>query len=192
VDGEQSSYRIVLTRSPWNNTAIVVALVLLPISRIDIDDGLYLQLQPMHHCGFFQNFHIFIYSYWSHSSYFDMISAIQFMGGDPLKKSLTLTLLIFFCLGLGAQFLLGLPEDHVSNESLKIVLNEQLDDPLTNLKNNDHKLFSLVLSIISVDILLSAIKHPRSSFGFSYLRKEFYTPIFYQSNYVVLPSFVFI
>jgi hypothetical protein len=121
-----------------------------------------------------------------------MISAIQFMGGDPLKKSLTLTLLIFFCLGLVAQFLLGLPEDHVSNESLKIVLNEQLDEPLTNLKNNDHKLFSLVLSIISVDILLSAIKHPRSSFGFSYLRKEFYTPIFYQSNYVVLPFFVFL
>jgi hypothetical protein len=142
--------------------------------------------------AFFGIFIFSINSYWSHSSYFDMISAIQFMGGDPLKKSLTLTLLIFFCLGLVAQFLLGLPEDHVSNESLKIVLNEQLDEPLTNLKNNDHKLFSLVLSIISVDILLSAIKHPRSSFGFSYLRKEFYTPIFYQSNYVVLPFFVFI
>lgn len=121
-----------------------------------------------------------------------MISAIRFTGGDPLKKSLALTLLLFFCLGLGTQFLLGLPGDHVSNESLKIVLNEQLDDPLTNLKNDDHKLFSLVLSLISVYILLFAIRHTSSSFGFSYLRKEFYTPIFYQSNYVVQPSLVFL
>jgi hypothetical protein len=124
--------------------------------------------------------------------YFVMISAIRFTGGDPLKKSLTLTLLIFFSLGLGAQFLLGFPADHLSNESLKIVLNEQFDEPLADLKNDDHKLFSLVLSILSVYILLTAIKHPKSLFGFSYLKKEFYTPIFYQSNYVVLPSFVFI
>jgi hypothetical protein len=121
-----------------------------------------------------------------------MISAIRITGGDPLKKSLTLTLLLFFSLGLGAQFLVGLPADHLSNESLKIVLNEQFDEPLADLKNDDHKLFSLILSILSVYILLSAIKHPKSLFGFSYLRKEFYTPIFYQSNYVVLPSFVFI
>ncbi|CAG9607305.1 hypothetical protein [Pseudoneobacillus rhizosphaerae] len=110
-----------------------------------------------------------------------------------MKKSLTLTLLLFFSLGLGAQFLVGLPADHLSsNESLKIVLNEQFDEPLANLKNDNHKLFSLVLSILSVYILLSAIKHPKSLFGFSYLRKEFYTPIFYQSNYVVISSFVFI
>jgi hypothetical protein len=121
-----------------------------------------------------------------------MISEIRFTGGDPLKKSLALTLLIFFCFGFGTQFLLGIPGDHVSTDSLKIVLNEQLDDPLTNLKKDDHQLFSLVLSIISVYILIIALKNIRSSLGYSYLRNEFYTPIFYQSNYVVQPSLVFI
>jgi hypothetical protein len=121
-----------------------------------------------------------------------MIVATRFTGGDPLKKSLALTLLIFFCLGLGIQFLFGLPGDHSGNDSQKIVLNEQLDDPLNLLKNDDHKLFSLVLSIISVYILFSAIRHTSFSFGFTYLRKEFFTSIFYQSNYVGLTSLNFI
>jgi hypothetical protein len=106
-----------------------------------------------------------------------------------LKKHLNLILLVFFVTSLGIYFSNTSSNFHINNEHYNIVLNEQIDDQQSPLKNDDKKQFFMVLSVIFI-LLTQIINLPlKLRLGFKHLKKEFLTSIFYKSNYVVTNLF---